>query len=86
MPAKPMTDGELRSRLQPVVFVRLSDPLPGLPAFPAGEVVAVQYWGSGQLRVTSTRDPARTLMLWPASQLHGTWATWPGDTEVPDGD
>lgn len=50
--------GELRSLLQPVIYVRLNENVGGLEA---GDVVGAQYWGNGKVTLTRVPDGKRAV-------------------------
>jgi hypothetical protein len=50
--------GELRSLLQPVVYVRLREDIGGLCS---GDVVGAQYWGNGKVTLTRVPDGKRAV-------------------------
>jgi hypothetical protein len=46
----PVATGELRSRLQPVLFMTLNEPQAG---HPAGTLIGVQFWAPGRVAITA---------------------------------
>lgn len=56
--AEEIQTGELRSLLQPVVYVRLTEDVAGLDA---GDVVGAQYWGNGKVTLTRVPDGKRSV-------------------------
>lgn len=46
-----LNTGTLRAYLQPIVFIQLTEDLPGTP-LRAGDICAAQYWGAGQVALT----------------------------------
>lgn len=53
-----ISTGELRSRLQPVIFIQLLEDIPPLQA---RDVVAAQYWGQGRVTLTRVLDGVRAV-------------------------
>lgn len=47
--AEPIPNGVLRARLQPILFLRLTE---SIGDFEVDDVVAAQYWGQGQVMLT----------------------------------
>jgi hypothetical protein len=54
----PVTTGELRSKLQPVVFMTLNEAIsnPNGADLPTGSLVSVQFWAPGKVVVTAAGD------------------------------
>lgn len=80
----PVTTGELRGKLQPVVFLRLNEPIthggPNSVLLDAGTLVAVQYWGPGAAVVNSVNGgPAVTVV---DRTIRGRWPNADAGTEV----
>ena len=74
------TTGELRAALQATVFVRLSqDTYDGESElmFPAGTIVAAQYWGAG--RVVLTRFPDGATITPVAHNVKGAFLRYADD-------
>lgn len=69
----PFVTGELRSTLQPIVYLRLtgrvSDGRGGGPSFNAGDIVAAQFWGEGRVSLTRFPDGAHIAVI--ASMIEG---------------
>lgn len=65
---KDFTTGALRAHLQRIAFVRLTE---SIGAIAAGTVVAAQYWGNGQVALTSF--PLGVVEVVVAHDVHGTW-------------
>lgn len=62
--------GMLRALLQPVLFLKLLEPV---GAFDVGDVVAAQFWGEGRVMLTPLPGPAargRIPTTFPANQIH----------------
>lgn len=62
--------GMLRALLQPIVFLRLLEPV---GAFEVGDVVAAQFWGEGRVMLTplpSAASRGRIPTTFPANQIH----------------
>lgn len=62
--------GMLRALLQPVLFLRLREPVGN---FEPGDVVAAQFWGEGRVMLTPLPAAAargRIPTTFPANQIH----------------
>jgi len=62
--------GMLRALLQPILFLRLLEPV---GAFEVGDVVAAQFWGEGRVMLTPVPAVAargRIPTTFPANQIH----------------
>jgi hypothetical protein len=72
----PRTTGELRSALQPVVFLHLLKPVKeagtGNEVFGPGVMVASQYWGAGLVALTSTYGERHMVV---AHDIHAVFAS-----------
>lgn len=64
-----VTTGEIRSALQAVRFMRLTEDL--TEDLTAGTMVALQYWGNGQVRVTAVYTNATGMVV--ANRIRAEW-------------
>lgn len=84
MTAQRTQTGELRSAMQPLVFVHLLKPVldntTGTEAFGPGVMVACQYWGGGLVSVTSTTGERHMVV---AHDIHGVLANPPTAQQIP---
>lgn len=69
-PGSVIQDGDLRSRLQPIMFAELTEKAQFGGSFYKGTPVALQYWGSGNVRVTLIAPP-HTAITVKAHDLNG---------------
>lgn len=70
VPSLKPNPGMLRALLQPVLFLRLLEPV---GAFEIGDVVAAQFWGEGRVMLTPLPMAAargRIPTTYPANQIH----------------
>lgn len=79
-----ITTGELRSALQPVVFLHLTEAIRSTPegrvVFDAGALVVAQYWGAGLVALTNTKGERRMVV---AHDIHAAFATPPVEDQLP---
>lgn len=77
VPAYRPNPGVLRALLQPILFLRLLEPV---GAFETGDVVAAQFWGEGRVMLTplpASAAKGRIPTTFPANKIHseiaGSW-------------